>query len=55
MFGPDLAGHERFADLSGLLLTSMRGVALTYTFQPRDHRRDPNLTVWKRLARTYLA
>lgn len=54
MFGPELAAHERFGDLTSLLLTSMRGVALTYTFQPRDHRRDPNLDIWKQLARTYL-
>jgi hypothetical protein len=32
----------------------MRGVALTYTFEPRDHRRDPHLTAWKNLAHTYL-
>ena len=55
MFGPALAAHERFPDLTSLLLTSMRGVALTYTFEPRDHRRDPNLEVWRRLARAYLA
>ena len=55
MFGDRLAAHEAFPDFVALLLTSMRGVALTYTFEPRDHRRDPNLAVWKRLARTYLA
>ena len=55
MFGDRLAAHEAFPDFVALLLTSMRGVALTYTFERRDHRRDPNLAVWKRLARTYLA
>lgn len=54
MFGPEVAAHPQFADLSSLLFTSMRGVALTYTFEPRDHHSDPNLEVWKRLARTYL-
>jgi hypothetical protein len=43
-----------FPELVGGLLTSMRGAALTNTFERRDHRRDPNLAVWKRLARVYL-
>lgn len=55
MFGPDLSAHERFGDFVALLLNSMRGVALTYTFERRDHRLDPNLAVWKQLARTYLS
>ena len=55
MFGPELASHERFGDFVALLLNGMRGVALTYTFERRDHRLDPNLAVWKRLARTYLS
>lgn len=55
MFGPDLAAREGFDDLVSLLLTSMRGVALTYTFEQRDHRHDPNLATWKRLAHRYLA
>ena len=54
MFGPELAARPGFPDLVAVLLTSMRGVALTYTFERRDHRRDPNLAVWKRLARVYL-
>ncbi len=54
MFGSDLAARPGFQDLVSLLLTSMRGVALTYTFERRDHRRDPNLAVWKRLASSWL-
>lgn len=55
MFGDELAGHEAFPELLSVLLSSMRGVALTYTFERRDHRLDPNLVTWKRLARTYLS
>lgn len=54
MFGQDLAAREGFNALVSLLFTSMRGVALTYTFEPRDHRAEPNLAVWKQLARIYL-
>jgi AcrR family transcriptional regulator len=50
LFGPENAAHPGFGDLTQLLLSSMRGVALTYTFQPRDHDHDPNLALWKRLA-----
>jgi AcrR family transcriptional regulator len=50
LFGPKYAVHPGFSELVQLLLTSMRGVALTYTFQPRDHDHDPNLALWKRLA-----
>lgn len=54
MFGARLAAHPAFPDFSTVLVTSMRGVALTYTFDRRDHRRDPALAIWKRLARTCL-
>jgi AcrR family transcriptional regulator len=50
LFGPERASHPDFADLAQVLLTSMRGVALTYTFEQRDHDRDPSLVIWKRYA-----
>ena len=37
------------------LLTSMRGVALTYGFDPRDPVTDPHLDQWKQLAHTLLS
>ena len=54
MFGAELAARPGFDELVSVLLTGMRGAALTYTFDPRDHRRDPNLPTWQRLARAYL-
>ncbi len=54
LFGERHATHPDFGDLVQLLLSSMRGVALTYTFQPRDHDHDPNLSLWKRLAHRML-
>jgi AcrR family transcriptional regulator len=54
LFGVEHAAHPQFPDLVQLLLSSMRGVALTYAFEERDHDDDPNLAVWKRLARRTL-
>jgi len=54
MFGDDLASRPRFKQLRDLLLTSMRGAALTYTFDPRDPAADPMLAQWKDLVRVLL-
>ena len=54
LFGAQHAAHPHFADLVQLLLSSMRGVALTYAFEERDHDKDPNLGIWKRLAQRTL-
>lgn len=54
MFGERNASHPRFAELLSLLLSSMRGVALTYTFEPRDAVTDPHVASWRRLAREVL-
>lgn len=54
MFGEDLASRPRFKQVRDLLLTSMRGAALTYTFDPRDPASDPMLPQWKDLVRALL-
>ena len=54
MFGAELASHPRFKQVRDLLLTSMRGAALTYTFDPRDPAADPMLPQWKDLVRVLL-
>jgi len=54
IFGDRNAAHPRFDELMGLLLSSMRGVALTYAFESRDPTTDPNLLTWRRLARQML-
>jgi AcrR family transcriptional regulator len=46
----EFAEPGRCALVRDLLTTSMRGVALTYAFDPRDPATDPHLTLWKRLA-----
>jgi len=54
MWGPELAGHPRYPQVRELLLTSMRGVALAYSFDRRDPRRDPHLAQWVDTARVLL-
>jgi AcrR family transcriptional regulator len=54
LFGARLAARSGFGDFVALLVTSMRGVALTYTFEQRDPGRDAMLGLWKAMARRYL-
>lgn len=54
-FGEELAAHAAYPGLADLLLTSMRGVALTYALTPeRNPARDPHLDLWTSLARHLL-
>jgi AcrR family transcriptional regulator len=50
MFGLPYVEHPRYPELRDLLLSSMRGIAVTYTFDPRDPAADPHLRSWKQLA-----
>ena len=50
MFGPSLTTHPSYADVRELLNTSMRGVALTYSFDRRPPGRDPHLRLWRQFA-----
>jgi AcrR family transcriptional regulator len=49
MFGPQLTSHPRYPAVREILHTSMRGVALTYSFEPRDYLADLHLRTWKDL------
>lgn len=55
VFGPRYSDHPHLRELGTLLWSSMRGVAMTYTFEPRDPSREPSLAAWKRMARLFLA
>ena len=50
----DATGAERYPLVRETLLTAMRGVALTYGFDPREPTTDPHLEQWKELARLLL-
>jgi len=52
MFGEELVAKPHYHTLRTLLFTSMRGVALTYSFSPRE--REPHLPLWKEAARALL-
>jgi AcrR family transcriptional regulator len=54
MFGAELAAHPRYPLLRDLLLSGMRGAALTYAFDRRDPSSDPHLDQWKILAHRLL-
>ncbi|MCD2192595.1 TetR/AcrR family transcriptional regulator [Actinomycetospora endophytica] len=45
---------ENYPTVREMLLTSMRGVAMTYGFDPRDHATDPHLAQWKQMAKALL-
>ena len=46
MYGPKLSAHPNFPAVRDLLFTSMRGVAMTYTFDAREHAADRHLPIW---------
>jgi AcrR family transcriptional regulator len=50
MFGAELTARPRYADLREMLITSMRGVALTYSFDHRSPDADPHLQLWTEFA-----
>jgi AcrR family transcriptional regulator len=54
LYGPAAAAHPRFPAVRDLLLSSMRGVALTYAFDERDPAADRHLILWNDIASTLL-
>ena len=54
LFGEEHVGHPRFSELISLLISSMRGIALTYTFEARDAATEPYLGLWRGLAHQVL-
>jgi AcrR family transcriptional regulator len=55
IWGPEVTGAPFYTELTELLFTSMRGVALVYAFEDRPAATDPHLALWKRLAARLLA
>jgi len=50
LFGPDVVAHPSYASFRELLISSMRGVALTYSFDKREMTTEPMLAVWRKMA-----
>jgi AcrR family transcriptional regulator len=55
MFGPRYVAHARYPQLCEQLLSSMRGAAMTYSFDRRNPASDPHVTAWKDLVRLMIA
>lgn len=54
-FGPVVTAHPRWPATRELLITSMRGVALTYAFHARNAPGDRHLGEWRAIARQMLS
>ena len=54
IWGPAAKANPRYPVLRELLFTSMRGVAIAYSFEDRPAATDPHLAIWKDLAREML-
>ncbi|HEY9312598.1 TetR/AcrR family transcriptional regulator [Williamsia sp.] len=52
--GPALTSAPRYGELYPILLSSMRGAAVTYLLDRRDPLEDPHLPLWKQLTAEYL-
>ena len=46
--------RENYPMVREMLLTGMRGVAMTYGFDPRDHATDPHVAQWKQMTKALL-
>jgi len=55
MFGPVFATHPRYRQTRDMLVSSMRGVSLMYSFDRQRPGSDPHLLQWKDIARALLA
>ena len=54
LFGDDLAQRPGYTEFRDILITSMRGVAMTYAIQSRSKATDPHRQLWRTLARQML-
>ncbi len=53
-FGEELVAHPDYPAIRDILITSMRGTAMTYAFRSLDAADDPHLQTWKDSARRAL-
>lgn len=54
MFGPVHSSHPQFDLVRDVLFSSMRGIALTYTFVDRDPASDSHIALWRATAGRFL-
>ena len=54
LFGEHLSANPRFSTMLDVIFTSMRGMALTYTFSGRNPETEPMIATWISTALTLL-
>lgn len=55
LFGPVIASAAHFDHMFSVLFSSMRGMAVTYTFSRLDPQTEPMVATWQQIARSLLA
>lgn len=55
LFGEHLVARPGYTEFRDILISSMRGVAMTYALDPRTMETDPHRTMWYRQAEIWLA
>ena len=55
LFGPVIASSVRYEQMFAMVFTSMRGMAVTYTFSHLDPETEPMVGMWQQTARTLVA
>lgn len=54
LFGPAIASQAGYDHMFSVLFSSMRGMAMTYTFSRLDPQAEPMITTWQQIARSLL-
>lgn len=55
LFGPVICASGQYENMFAMIFSSMRGMAVTYTFSHLDPATEPMIAEWQRTARTLLA
>lgn len=55
LFGPVITATEHYETMFAIVFSSMRGMAVTYTFSGLDPATEPMIGEWQQTARTLLA
>ena len=54
LFGPVISASPMYDHMFDVVFSSMRGMAVTYTFSKLDPRTEPMIDTWQKIARTLL-
>lgn len=54
LFGPDITAQTGYDHMFSVLFSSMRGMAVTYTFSHLDPQTEPMIATWQQIARSFL-